>query len=372
MIVSVQQEKLMNGLNVATRAIYGRPHLPILENVLLEADNSRLKLTATNLDMRITAWIPAEVLEAGSITLPGRTFSELVSKLPKGRIDMKLDASTHIMGIRCGIQNANIHGIDADDFPPIQHGDVDFYIRAETLGGMIDETTFASATDDYRPVLECVYVKISGSALTMVASDGRQLAKRTGDMARDFDGEKVILVPAKAMDVVARVCGDDEVGVGFLDDGRFVTFTAPNVMITVSLFDGKYPDFSAIIPSSFLTKYTVYKDDLLAVCRRAEIFARDNANSCTMVVQPPGKFGGPAEVVIVGKSAERGDTEGVVAVDFEDEPMEITFNIKYLIGALNVIKEERVIFQGNGPDNAAVIKPEGRENFVYVFMPMSL
>jgi DNA polymerase-3 subunit beta len=115
----------------------------------------------------------------------------------------------------------------------------------------------------------------------------------------------------------------------------------------------------------------MYTADLLRVCQRAEIFARDNANSANLHVTPAQNPGEPAEVVIVGKSAERGDSEGMLDATAEGEPLNISFNIKYLIDVLRVVKEERVVFQSNGAENPGVLRPENREDFIHVIMPMS-
>ncbi len=373
MIVSVLQENLAKSLGIVTRAIESSPPLPVLSNVLLETEDSRLKLSATNLEVSITAWIGAKVEQAGSITLPARTFSELVGTLSRERIDMKLDASTHTMEMRCGVQTTNIRGIDADEFPPINHGpEADFHLAGDTLKEMINQTVFAAATEMNRPILTGVYVKLEDTTLTMAAADGYRLAVRTSEMANSFDEKQDMVIPARTMNEVARICGDDmEVGVCLPKERNAITFTAPNVVITSQALDGRFPDFAAIIPRSFATTTMLYTSDLLAVCRRAEIFARDNANSSTMVVRPADNPGEPADVMIVGKSAERGDTEGAAQATAEGEPLDISFNIKYLIDVLNVIKEERVIFQSNGPENPGVLKPEEREDFVHVIMPMS-
>ena len=115
----------------------------------------------------------------------------------------------------------------------------------------------------------------------------------------------------------------------------------------------------------------MYTDDLLRACKRAEIFARDSANSGRLYVKPSNGPSEPGEVLVVGKSAERGDNEGMIDASVEGEALDIAFNIKYLIDVLGVIDEERVIFQSNGTENPGVIRPENREDFVHVIMPMS-
>ena len=134
MIVSVLQENLAKSLNIVAKAVDSNPPLPVLANVLLETEDSRLKISATNLEMSITMWIGAKVEQSGSITLPAKTFGELVSSLSRERVDLRLDASTHTVHLRCGVQTSNIRGIDADEYPPINHNEsADLHLAGRDL-----------------------------------------------------------------------------------------------------------------------------------------------------------------------------------------------------------------------------------------------
>lgn len=373
MIVSVLQENLAKSLNIVTKAVDSNPPLPVLANVLLETEDSRLKISATNLELSISVWIGAKVEQSGSITLPARTFSELVSSLSPERVDLRLDAATHTVHLRCGVQTSNIRGIDADEFPPINHNEsADLHVPGETLREMINQTAFAAAREQNRPILTGVYLQLESQIITMAAADGYRLAVRTAEIGESFSERQDMVVPANTMSEVARIVEDEhEVGVSLPTQRNSITFFAPNVMISSQLLEGRFPDFASIIPRSFVTSTTMYTNDLLVVCQRAEIFARDNANSASLQVKPALNPGEPAEVLIGGKSAERGDSEGMLDATAEGEPLDISFNIRYLIDVLRVINEERVVFESNGPENPGVLKPENREDFVHVIMPMS-
>ncbi len=373
MIVSVLQENLAKSLGIVTKAVDGNPPLPVLANVLLETEDSRLKISATNLEMSISCWIGAKVEQSGSITLPARTFSELVASLSPERVDMRLDGDTHTVHMRCGIQTSNIRGIDADEFPPINHNEeADLHVEGAMLREMINQTAFAAATEQNRPILTGVYVQLDGQKLTMAAADGYRLAVRTAEIGENFEEKRDMVIPARAMSEISRIIEEDhEIGISLPSQRNSVTVFAPNVTVSSQLLDGRFPDFASIIPRSFVTTTTMYTSDLLVVCQRAEIFARDNANSASLTVKPAQNPGEPAEVLIVGKSAERGDSEGMLDATADGEPLDISFNIRYLIDVLRVIREERVLFQSNGPENPGVLKPENREDFVHVIMPMS-
>jgi len=373
MIVSVLQDNLAKSLSIVTKAVESSPQLPVLANVLLETEDSRLKLSATNLELSITCWIGAKVEQAGSVTLPAKTFSELVNNLSNERVDLRLDTSTHTMHVKCGVQNSNIRGIDADEFPPINHNEkADIYVEGKTLREMINQTAFAAAKEQNRPILTGVYFQLDEGIMTMAAADGYRLAVRTAELEETPGESQDMVVPAKTMSEVARVIEDDqEVGISLPTQRDSVTFFMPNVLISSQLLEGRFPDFASIIPRSYVTSTVMYTADLLRVCQRAEIFARDNAYSANLHVKPAQNPGEPAEVVIVGKSAERGDSEGMLDASAEGEPLNISFNIKYLIEVLRVVKEERVVFQSNGAENPGVLRPENREDFIHVIMPMS-
>ena len=373
MIVSILQENLAKSLNIVSKAVDGNPPLPVLGNVLLETEDSRLKLSATNLEMSISVWIGAKVEQAGSITLPARTFSELVNNLSKERVDLRLDADTHTINLRCGIQTTNLRGISADEFPPINHNEkADLYLEGKTLREMIVQTVFAAAKEQNRPILTGVYVKLDDRKLTLAAADGYRLAVREAEIDEKFDPAQDMVVPARAMGEISRIIEDDqEVGLSLPSQRDAITIFLPNITISSQLLSGRFPDFAAIIPRSFVTTTTMYTNDLLIVCQRAEIFARDNANSASLSVTPARGAGEPAEVLIAGKSAERGDSEGMLDANAEGEKLDISFNIRYLIDVLRVIKEERVVFESNGPENPGVLRPENRNDFVHVIMPMS-
>jgi len=374
MRISVLQENLQKGLSIVSKAVDSRPTLPVLSNILLEADGSRLKLAATNLQLSITMWIGAKVDAPGSITLPAGTFKDLVNNLSPERVDLDLDPSNNTVHVHCGATNSNVKGISAEEFPPITHGEgSDISIEAKALKEMINHTAFAAATVDNRPILTGVYTELDGENITMAAADGYRLAVRHGKLGTPVAEPMNLVIPAKTLLEVARVIdeNDEEIGISLPWKRDIVTFHLANVDISSQILEGRFPDFSAIIPRGYVTSTVMYTKDLLTACKRAQIFARDSANSGRLYVKPASGPGEPGEVQIVGKSAERGDLDGMLDASVEGEALDISFNIEYLIDVLNVINEDRVVFQSNGSENPGVIRPEDREDFVHVIMPMS-
>jgi DNA polymerase III subunit beta len=243
------------------------------------------------------------------------------------------------------------------------------------LKDMITQTVFAAAKEDNRPILTGLYLVFEGDVLTMAAADGYRLAVRTARIENAvFSTPVSMVVPARSMAEVARIIteDDEEVGLTLPGERDIVMFHTKHTDLTSQLLEGRFPDFGAIIPKAYSTATTVYTTDLLRACKRAEIFARDSANSARIHIKPANGPGEPGEVMVVGKSAERGDNEGMIDASVEGEPMEAAFNIKYLIDVLNVIPDERVVLESNGPAQPGVVRPEGRDDFITVIMPMSV
>ncbi|MEO8611555.1 MAG: DNA polymerase III subunit beta [Chloroflexota bacterium] len=375
MKTSVLQDKLAKGLSTVARAVENRPTLPVLGNILIATEDARLKLSATNLEMSITTWIGAKVDREGAITLPAKTLADLVNNLSPERVDLTLDSATQTVNVRCGATNSNIKGIDAAEFPLVpQGGEADVVLSGKVLKEMIAQTVFAAAKEDNRPILTGVHTQLDGNVMTMTAADGYRLAVRTTEIDQHFPKPVDIVIPARALAEIGRVIGeeDEEVSITLPKDRDIVLFHMKYTDIATQLLEGKFPDVSAIIPRSYITSSTMYTSDLLAACKRAEIFARDSAYSAKLLVKPASGPGEPGAVTIVGMSAERGDNEGMLDASVEGEQMQISFNIRYLIEVLNVIGDERVVFESNGAANPGVIRPENRDDFVYVAMPMAV
>ena len=380
MRVSVRQENLAKGLGIVGRAVESRPTLPVLANILLrtgDEGDARLRLSAMNMSsgLSISSWIGAQVGETGAITLPRNTLTDLVNNLSPERVDLSLEDSTRSVTVRCGANVSTLRGIDAGEFPllPESNGSDEVTVPAELLRNMIRQTVFATAKEDNRPVLTGVFTEFKDNTLTMAAADGYRLAVRTGELERNFEEPRSMVVPGRALDEVARIISDDDddVRITFPGERDIVLFHLNNVLVSSQLLEDRYPDFSAVIPSDFTTSTEVYTGELLRACKRAAIFARDASGSARVLVRPADNPSDPGEVVIAGKSNERGDNTDMVDAHVEGGELDISLNVDYLIDVLNVISDERVLLQSSGPPGPGVLKPKDREDFIHVIMPMA-
>ncbi len=375
MKVSCLQENLARALSIVSRAVAPRSTLPVLGNILIATDNSRLKLSATSLEMGLTCWIGAKIEVEGATTVPARTFVDLVNTLPSDRVEMSLTVRTQTLNVRCGAFNNDIKCIDAQEFPLIPQADLDggITLNVEDLREMIEQVVFAAASDDSRPILTGVLAKIDGGQMTLAAADGFRLSVRSAHLSTPATGAYTAIIPSRALSELARIAGDSEEPVVMtLPLGRGqVIFHLKDVELVSQLIEGNFPDYQQIIPRSYLTRTILSSQEFRKACKAADIFAREAAHSARFKITPGGDLE-PGQVEVKATSAETGSNETVVGASVEGQGLEIAFNVKYMLDVLNVIDTPNLALETSGPASPGVLRPVGREDFLHVVMPMHI
>lgn len=376
MKVTVLQENLARGLGVVSKAVSPRSTLPVLANVLIASDEGRLRLSATNLEMGITCWIPARIDEEGSTTVPARTFVDLVTMLPSDQVLLKLDPQTQTLNVRGGTSTNDIKCIDAQEFPPLPVPDFEgaVQINVGDFREMIHQVVFAASSDEARPVLMGVLVQVDKDKLTMAAADGFRLSVRKAVLSTPSAGSVSAIVPAQALKELARVATDaDEPIYMVLPKGRGqVVFRVKDVEVVSQLIDGTFPDYQQIIPRSYKSRTLVSTSSLLKACKQAEIFAREGSNVARFNIKTSQGDMQPSEVEISATSEETGKNETIVEATVDGGGLLIAFNVKFLREALEVIRTPNVALETSAPNAPGVVKPVGDDQFLHVIMPMHL
>jgi DNA polymerase-3 subunit beta len=376
MKVTVLQENLARGLGIVSKAVSPRSTLPVLANVLIASDEGRLRLSATNLEMGITCWIPARIEEEGSTTVPARTFSDLVATLPSDQVLLKLDLTTQTLNVRGGSSTNDIKCIDAQEFPPIPVPDFEgaVQINVGDFREMIHQVAFAASSDEARPVLMGVLVQVDKDKLTMAAADGFRLSVRKAVLSTPSPAPVSAIVPAQALKELARVATDgDEPIYMVLPKGRGqVVFRVKDVEVASQLIDGTFPDFQQIIPRSYKSRTLVSTSSLLKACKQAEIFAREGSNVARFNIKTAQSEMQPSEVEITATSEETGKNETIVEATVDGSGLLIAFNVKFLREALEVIRTPNVALETSAPNAPGVVRPVGDDQFLHVIMPMHL
>lgn len=374
MKLSCTQENLAKGLATVGRAVATRSPLPVTSNVLIATDDARLKLAATNLDIAITCWVGAKIEDDGAITVPARLVGEFVNSLPNDRVDLKLNERQRSLNLKCGHFEANIKGIDADEFPPIPSVGSDGAISVDpsAFHDAIEHVAFAAATDDSRPVLAGVSMVFEGDKLTLAAADGFRLAVLEMPLPEAVASRIDIIVPARALTELGRIIGDaaEPLQINVTPNRNQVLFRLPNVQLVSRLIEGTFPNYRQIIPTKHTTRVVISTKEFLGATRIASYFARDSANIIRLHAKP-GEDIAPGQLTVAATAAEIGDTTGGIDAVVEGDEAQIAFNAKYLADVLSVLDASQVALEVTTPSSPGVVRPSTENSsYTHVIMPM--
>lgn len=383
MKVTCLQENLTRGLQIVGRAVSTRGTLPILSNVLLRTDSGRLKLTATNLEIGVNCWVQGKVEDEGAITVPAKLFTDFVNNLPAGNIELSLNVRTKTLHLKSGQHEANMKGLDAEEFPiiPAIPERPTTRIAQGSLRRMIREVAFVAATDDSRPVLTGVLTTIAGDMITMAAADPYRLSVRHGRVLERVENAIEVIVPARSYLELERVLADvdDPVDVFITPNKSQVIFhtpgggggadARPEADIVSRIIEGQFPNYKQVIPSAApQTKVVVQRDALLNATRLASFFARDAANIVRFQVDPAHEM----PLVISATAAEVGDQTGRVEATVEGQATTIAFNSRFVSEALGSLTAAEITLELGGPLAPGVLKVVGDESYLHVVMPLRI
>jgi DNA polymerase-3 subunit beta len=365
--LSVMQENLARGLSVVSRAVSNRS-LPVLTNVLLKTEDAGLKLTATNLEIGITYWVPGKIETDGATSVPARLLTDLVNSLPGGEpINLELgDGET--LHIRAGRFESNIKGIPADDFPTVQTAGERPITRVaqKVLRQALDETAFAAASDEARPILTGVLARFEGDQLTLAAADNYRIAVKTLTVLDPVE-ETSVVIPARALHELARVLADtdDPVSIVLAHSRNQLLFHLEGIDLVTRLIDGQYPNYQSVLPSSHATRAVLDREELLRAVRPAALIAHESANIVKLGVGLDGDG-----AITVSANAEVGDHVGRVEAAVEGDGTTIAFNARFLADVLQNVDADQFALELNGPLSPGVFKPIGDDRYVHVVMPL--
>ncbi|HEY3164302.1 MAG TPA: DNA polymerase III subunit beta [Candidatus Limnocylindrales bacterium] len=367
MKLSVMQENLARGLSVVSRAVSNRS-LPVLTNVLLKTEDGGLKLTATNLEIGITYWVPGKIEVDGATSVPARLLTDLVNSLPGGEpIQLEL-AEGETLHIRAGRFESNIKGIPAEDFPTVQTAGERPITRVaqKILRQALDETAFAAASDEARPILTGVLARFEGDQLTLAAADNYRIAVKTITVLDPVE-ETSVVIPARALNELSRILADtdDPVSIVLAHSRNQLLFHLEGVDLVTRLIDGQYPNYQSVLPASHATRAVLDREELLRAVRPAALIAHESANIVKLGVGLDGDG-----AITVSANAEVGDHIGRVEAAIEGDGTTIAFNARFLADVLEKVDADQFALELNGPLSPGVFKPVGDDRYVHVVMPL--
>lgn len=341
-----------------------KPQLPIIQNVLLNTESGRLKITATNLETTETVLVGAKIIEEGGICVPSKLLSEYASSLPQGTVELSVkEGSLHI---QCSGYKATIPGVPASEYPPIPESSQKQAIELdkETLVKNLNRVVFSAATDEGRPVLTGIRIIEKDSEIIFAATDGYRLSvkKQTTDTSQGLD----LLVPARAITEVLKIAVEEkeakQILVSKQKDNQLL-FVIGDTEIRTRLIDGDYPNYERIIPTKYNTRVYFEREELQRAVKSASIFARDSANIIRLDIQPQG-------IMVSANTPQVGEDQIEVEAKVEGEGGEMAFNSRFLSDFLSNAQEEELLFEMTGSLNPGVFRSAKDETYLHIIMPV--
>lgn len=367
---TVSQESFNKTLSLLNHIVPSRPNLPIIANVLIETAKNNLLLSATNLEYALTLSLPAKIEREGKTTFPAKIVAEFVASLRNQELEIEL--VEQLLHINQGKIKASFSTSSAEEFPSIPsiEDKPSFIIEKEIFSQAIEKVVFAAAQDEGRPTLTGVLLEKKGNNLRMVATDGYRLS--FVKLAREIieDAPKII-VPAKTLVEVLRMCGDEaeketKLEVYFKNQENQLGFKLGDKKLVSRLIEGSFPEWERIVPDDFKIEIVLDKEEFLRNLKTASIFARESGGVVKCVI-------GPKTFTLKASTAQLGENECVFPIRTKGEVHgEISFNYRYLLDFLTVVSQDEVSFGMIGSLNPAIFKPVGKDEdgFFHIIMPV--
>jgi len=360
---------LFQGIQIVQSAISVRSTLPVLGNVLFEASDQGLRLSATDLEVGIRTWVKADVIEKGAITIPAKILSDFLRTLEENR-EVKLEVSeNNKIEIKSGRDRLNVTGLPKEDYPVLPEFDEtkSVAISKSVVREMVRKTMFAASSDETRYVLNGVHLIIEKGKATGVATDGRRLAYIQRPIADKGLSIKVI-IPTKAVQELVRLVSDekkegDDLKVSFTDNQA--SFYDGSTVILSRLIEGHFPNFEQVIPKTKEIQLRLDRLQLLASVTRAAVGTLERGGSVRMSLTK-------GTIKIQAAAQGRVEVESELPTNYEGQDFEVAFNPVYLSDVLKALEQNEIVIELTTPLNPGVIRPADDESYRYVMMPMKV
>jgi len=362
MKIEVPKGILLNGIQKVQNVISARSTLPILSNILIETQQGKLKLTATDLDIGISCTVPVDIQEPGQITIPAKRFSDIIKELPDDSVSINTKKNNLII-IETKSCQFKIMGLPYEDFPKLPEFKEGGVIKLEqaTLKEMLTLTSFAVSLDETRYILNGILFKINQNSLTFVATDGKRLAVIERKLKQNTEKDLQIIVPLKTIQELNRNL-QEEGELSMLLGNNQVLFDLGSAVIISRLIEGEFPDYRQVIPPASENKINVGREQFLLAVRRAALLSTPDYQAVKLEVFKN-------KLVVSKSTPDIGESREEVTIEYQGKEIAVGFNPNYLIDVLKNLKEEKIEFELTDTEKPGVIRIDG---YVYIVLPMRL
>ncbi len=369
----INRDHFSNGLAQVLNVVGSKAAMPILSNVLIEADKDQISLSTTNLDLGIRCRIKAEVKEGGSVTLPVKRLATIVRELPN--VDVTVDTgANHQVKIASGGSNFRIMGIGADEFPklPDTGDDKTFTLGQDELAGMLGNVAYAQSTDETRYILNGVYFNFKDGKLALVATDGRRLALVSRELPVPAGSAGAIILPAKTVAELLRLLGKgDKLRISFnerraafqIDTDKDSSGLTDAIYLFSKVVEGNYPNYQQVIPKETHQRIKLEREFFLQCVHRAALVTSEKSNSVKIRLSAN-------KLDLSASSPDFGESHESLAIDYSGPELQVAFNPQFIMDPLRALTKDEVFFELKDEVSPGVFKT--LESFVCVIMPVRL
>jgi DNA polymerase III subunit beta len=382
------QNILSTNLSLVSRAVASRPTHPVLANVLLVADakTQQVSLSAFDLSLGIQTSFAAQVKSGGTLTLPAKLLSDIVSRLPDGDLTLENetdgDDTSPITTLTCASGRYQVRGMGSEEFPElpkVEDGDV-VHLSVDLLIEGLRGALFAASADETKQVLTGVHVSLTGDGLELAATDGHRLAvvqalneseaeENPKGQPEKSGVELDVTIPAKALRELERMLDVKQTGnaVALHCDRSQVVFEWAEQQLTSRLLEGQYPNYRQLIPRQFSRQLTIERKLLLAALERIAVFADQKNNIVKMSLDNANQ-----ELTLSVDAQDVGSGKEVIPAQISGEDLDVAFNVRYLMDGLKVLNTSEVQMQLNTATSPAILTPLGGIKMTYLVMPVQI
>lgn len=363
MNIICKRNDLHKGVQIASRAVSARTSLPILGHLLITAEEDRLRITATDLEIGLGCVVEAKVIEPGLMTVPAKIMAELLGSLPEEDVSIAVDSDCNV-SIKCAASDFSLKSLPPEEFPTLPEvvEETSFIIDRDLLLSGIKKTAFAVGVDESRAILTGILMQVSESGSKLVSTDTHRLCVLDLELVECRGGANAI-VPGRALNELARVLPEELATVSIGISNNQIKFTAGDTVLVSRLIDGQFPKFEKVIPAECATTLFIPTQQFEQSLKRASIIARDNTNRVIIQTQD-------GNLIITAKSGSVGSAHEEIGIVQEGEDTKMAFNARYLLDVLNVIEAENVEIKLGDKTSPIVASPRGAEDYLCVVMPV--
>ena len=370
MKLSIERATLLKALAQAQSVVERRNTIPILANVLIEAEGNQVSLRATDLDIEVVDRAPAMVERAGATTVSAVMLHEIVRKLPDGAlVSLSEDSAAGRLTITAGRSTFSLATLPKEDFPVMATSEYssNFAAKAPVLRRLFDKAKFAISTEETRYYLNGVYMHVSqgenGKVLRCVATDGHRLARIDADLPEGADGMSGVIVPRKTVGELRKLLEDDDAMIAVSVSETKVRFATPAITLTSKVIDGTFPDYTRVIPTGNTRKLEVDAAEFAKAVDRVATVSSERSRAVKLSLEED-------RLILSVNAPDSGAAEEELAVAYGDERLEIGFNAKYLLEIASQVDRENAVFLFNSAADPTLMREGNDTSAVYVVMPM--